>query len=261
VGLLAGFLARDLRLALLVSYWGDPTPIVLGCAALGALLWWGPLRIILAGGTAALVVLWIVVALTPLVRWLGADLVRADVLPARADAVFVLASKMQDDGEPTSVAMSRLLQGLELVAEGRAPRLVLSELPQPYQPYAPWARHVMRRLGLEQELLTVGPVRRTADEAAAVAALFRERGWSRLVLVTSPSHTRRAGAVFEHAGLDVYVSPSLETGFDSPDLPTPDGRLAAFGSVMHERLGLIYYARRGWIDPKEGGLFLGPVGR
>ena len=45
-------------------------------------------------------------------------------------------------------------------------------------------------LGLKQELLTVGPVRSTHDEAVLAARLFQERGWRSVLLVTSPTHTR-----------------------------------------------------------------------
>jgi uncharacterized SAM-binding protein YcdF (DUF218 family) len=107
----------------------------------------------------------------------------------------------------------------------------------------------VERLGVSADVITVGPVRRTRDEAVAVAALCRERGWSRLVLVTSPVHTRRAAAAFEREGLSVFVSPSLETRFDWETLDRPDQRLEAFGAILHERVGLWYYAWRGWTGP------------
>lgn len=46
----------------------------------------------------------------------------------------------------------------------------------------------------------------TWDEAQRVAAAARERGWRRVVVVTSAYHTRRAGHLFETAlGQDVRV--------------------------------------------------------
>jgi uncharacterized SAM-binding protein YcdF (DUF218 family) len=90
-------------------------------------------------------------------------------------------------------------------------------------------------------------VRSTHDEAVLVARLFRERGWRRVLLVTSPTHTRRAAAAFEREGLLVVSSPAIETRFDLERLEHPDERLFAFGSLIHERAGIAVYRYRGWI--------------
>jgi hypothetical protein len=49
-------------------------------------------------------------------------------------------------------------------------------------------------------------------------------------------------------GATIVSTPSAETRFDLETLDTWGDRLAAFGSVMHERLGLWMYARRGWVS-------------
>jgi uncharacterized SAM-binding protein YcdF (DUF218 family) len=246
VGGVGALLARDLDLPTLVSYWGSRSPLVALAALLLALLWLTRLRPLVAAFTALLAVAWLAVAFSPLTEWMARGLPRQDSERA-ADAVFVLASRTQADGEPTCTAMSRLVHGLELLGEGRAPRLVVSELPQPYAAYAPTARALMARLGLGQEVLAVGPVRSTRDEAVAVARLFRERGWRRVLLVSSPTHTRRAAASFEREGLEVVASPAIETQFDLPGLSRPDDRLFAFGALLHERAGLAYYRWKGWL--------------
>jgi uncharacterized SAM-binding protein YcdF (DUF218 family) len=241
VGSTLALLARDLDLATLVSYWGDRSPLVIAIALGVALLWTTRLRRVIALAAACLGLAWIVIAFTPTTALLARDLPRRD--PEQpADAVFVLASRIQDDGELTTTAMSRLLHALELLGQGQAPRLVLSELPPPYAPYAPAARALMAHLKLTQELLSVGPVRSTHDEAVLVARLFRERGWRRVLLVTSPTHTRRAAAAFEREGLLVVSSPAIETRLEHPD-----ERLFAFGSLIHERAGIAVYRYRGWI--------------
>jgi uncharacterized SAM-binding protein YcdF (DUF218 family) len=189
------------------------------------------------------------VGFTPLTAWMAEGLPRRDPVE-NADAVFVSASNLQQDGDPTPHALARLLRGLELVAEGRASRLVLSELRPPKPSYVPLARAEMERLGLHAEILTVGPVVNTHDEAVAVAALARERGWKRILLATSPTHSRRAAATLEHEGIAVLSSPCLEVLYDLENLDdweTVDDRFYAFGSLVHERLGLFVYRRRGWI--------------
>jgi hypothetical protein len=136
-GALAGLGAVDLNLPSLVSWYGDRSYLVPAAAILGALAWLTPLRKPVGLAVALLALLWSVVAFTPLTRWLAEGLVRRDRVEA-ADAVFVFASRVQEDGDPTSDAMSRLLKGVELVAAGHAPRLVVSEVPPPRGPTPRW---------------------------------------------------------------------------------------------------------------------------
>ena len=247
VGATGALLARDLDLPTLVSYWGARAPLTVAAALLLALLWMTRLRPLVAAATVALALAWLGVAFTPLTHLAAAGLERHD-LERPADAVYVLASRVQDDGELTSSAMSRLLHGLELLGQDQAQHLVLGELPPPYAAYAPAARRLMTSLGLKQELLTVGPVTNTREEAVQLARLFKQRGWKSVLLVTSPTHTRRAAATFEREGLVVISSPGMETRFDLETLTFPDERLLAFGTLLHERVGIEVYKRRGWIE-------------
>jgi uncharacterized SAM-binding protein YcdF (DUF218 family) len=241
-----GMLAIDLDLPALVSYSRDRTVFVVVAAAAAALLWRTRLRRLLAAAAVALAALWLAVAFTPLVRWMADGLVRRDPL-RDADAVFVFGSRLQTDGDPSGEAMSRLLKALELVAEGRTKRLVVSELYPPSKLYAPIARAWAKELAPQTEVLAVGPVANTHDEAVAVARLLRERGLHRVLAVTSPVHTRRAAATFEREGLEVIAVPAIETAYDLETLDYPGDRRRAFGPVAHERLGLLVYAWRGWV--------------
>ena len=247
VGAAANLIARDLGVPSFVSYWGDTSPLIFGGSLACAGLWLTPLRRLVVSLGAALGLAWCVVAFTPVSAWLADGLARRDP-PVAADAVVVLSSRLQEDGELTSVAMSRLLHGVELLAQGRASRIVLTELPSPYKAYAAAARQMLSALGLQAELHTVGPVEHTRDEARQVAALFRSKGWRKALLVTSPSHSRRAAASFEKEGLEVASLPAVETRFDLETLERPEERLSAFGSLVHERLGILVYRQRGWID-------------
>ncbi len=246
-GATAGFIALDLDLASLVSFWGDRTFLVPAAAFVGAALWPTPLRRLAMAGVALLGALWLAVAFTPLTARMTEGLVRRDPLQA-GDAVFVFASRIQMDGEPTTDAMSRLLRGVELVGEGRSRYLVVSEIPGPEGRYAPLAEAWVERFAPSAEVLAVGPVYNTHDEAAAVARLFRERGWKRVLAVTSPTHTRRASAALEFQGLEVVAIPSVETRFDLEGFERFGDRREAFSNLAHEWVGLFVYRRRGWID-------------
>ena len=245
-GALAGFIAVDLDLASLISYWGDRSVFVPAAAFVGAALWPTPLRHLAKVGLALLAILWLAVAFTPLTGWMAAGLVRRDPVQA-ADAVFVFASRIQRDGEPTTAAMSRLLRGLELVGEGRSNQLVVSEAPGGAR-YEPIARNWVERFVPGARVTSVGRVVNSHDEAVALARLCGERGWTSILAVTSPTHTRRASATLEGQGLDVVSVPAIETAFDLERLDYPGDRRESFSNLAHEHLGLIVYRYRGWID-------------
>ena len=246
VGALLGSFVVDLQLPSLVSYSGDRSLIVPVSAAAGALVWLSPLRRLLAAGVVLLAATWLVVCFTPLTSRLAEGLVRRDVVE-NADAVFVFASRVQEDGDPTTDAASRLLKGIELMAEGRAPLLVVSEIPPPAGSYATLARAWLHKFAGRGEVLRIGPIVNTHEEAVALARLCRERGLRRILAVTSPTHTRRAAATLEKEGLVAISVPSVETNFDVETLRLPGDRRRAFGAIAHERLGLVVYRRRGWI--------------
>ncbi|HEX9203374.1 MAG TPA: hypothetical protein VF964_05385, partial [Vicinamibacteria bacterium] len=107
VGALAGSLARDLDLLAAASFWGDRLVMVVVGAAAAALLWDTRLRPLAAGIAGGLGLLWLAASYTPLAGWLAAGLVRADPLQ-RGEAVLVLSSRLQRDGEPTPESASRL---------------------------------------------------------------------------------------------------------------------------------------------------------
>ena len=246
-GALAGFISIDLGLPALVSWWKDWSYVVAASAVVGVAVWLTPLRRLGVLTVGLLGALWLAVAFTPLTARMADGLVRRDPLQA-GDAVFVFGSSVQPDGDPTAKSMARLLRGVELVAEGRASHLVVSEIPPPAGDLAPLAREWVARFAPGTEVLVVGQIYNTHDEAVALKALFEERGWSRVLAVTSPTHTRRAAAALEAQGLEVVAVPAVETEFDLEGLAFPADRREAFGTLAHEWLGLHVYRQRGWID-------------
>jgi uncharacterized SAM-binding protein YcdF (DUF218 family) len=246
LGLVAGFIARDLDLTTLISFWGDRLVLLPIGIVLGSICATTRIRKLFYAGVASLALLWLAVAYGPLSRLLITGLVRDDALSA-ADAVLVLSSNVQDDGDPTSVQLARLYRGLEIVRDGLAPRLIVTELPDNFARQSPFAARMLSRCRPEAELVVLGPVRNTHDEALATLDYMRSKGLKRLIVTSSPTHTLRAAALFEGQGIEVMATPAIETRFDLQNLDRSEERLAAFGQVIHERLGIFVYRRRGWI--------------
>lgn len=246
LGLVAGLLARDLDLTTLVSFWGDRLILVPVGALIGALCVATRLRKPFYAVTAGLVLLWIAVSYGPVSRMLLTGLVRSDTL-GPADAVLVLSSRMQADGDPTAAQLSRLFRGLELVKDGLAPRLIISDLPPPFAAQKPFVQAMLSRFDPEVELVVLQPVLNTHDEAVMAARYLTSLGLRRIIVTTSPTHTFRGAALLEALGLEVMATPARETRFDLETLDRPEERLMSFGSIIHERLGILVYRWRGWI--------------
>lgn len=247
LGLLCFFLMHDLGLLWLIPMgrldWLWPALLPVAGAGLAATR----ARNLVPGSVLLLALLWTVVVVTPLSRAMIQPLRRADV-PAPSDAVVVLSSVVRPSGTLTTAAAIRLYSGIELVRQGYAPRLVLTELPDPNGSYSAAARERLSALELDIPVVTAaGRVRNTHDEALAISRLARERGWQRVLLVSSPLHLRRAAATFEKAGLTVLACPALSPHYDVDNPVGRSARLWAFRDGLHEWPGLWVYRWRGWL--------------
>ena len=249
LGAVAGLVIKDLNLPAMFSYWKPRAPVVGAVTIAFALLSLTRARGLIIALTVLLAGTWIAAAFSPLSIKLLPRLMRSDILSpdTRADAIFVFASSVQLDGDPSPVDMARLQRGFELLSEKRAPRLIISELPPPYDKQLALARAWAPHFANGGEILAVGPVVNTHDEAVLVAELCRKNNWKRVIAVTSPTHEKRAAAVLEKQGLQVIAVPCVETRFDLQHLDSPDDRLHAFSAAMHDQLGLWMYRLRGWI--------------
>jgi uncharacterized SAM-binding protein YcdF (DUF218 family) len=214
-------------------------------AILGALLGGTRLRLLLWVGAGLATAGLLLVGYTPLIVGPVRSLVRRDALRP-VEAVVVLSSNIQKDGDLTDVAQIRLLRGYEVLEAGLARRLVIPRLAPPKRPYLPTVRRQMQSLGLDFPIDEVGPVANTHDEAVAVARLARKEGWETVILVSDPTHLSRAAATFERAGLRVLCSPCVERNYDLENLDIPAERLHAFRDWLWETVGMWVYRRRGW---------------
>ena len=129
---------------------------------------------------------------TTILGGLGSMLVRADK-PSPADIAIVLAG---------DYAGNRILKACELIRGGLVPEVWVSgpaELTWYGTNEADAAIRFAGARGCDTGRLRPVHVSAlsTADEAAQFGALIRQRGLGRVLLVTSASHTARAGREFE----------------------------------------------------------------
>ncbi|CAM3849159.1 YdcF family protein [Deinococcus frigens] len=165
--------------------------------------------------------------------------------PQKADAIVILGGGVQCGTSALEAAsVSRLLAGLRLWRAGYAPVVTVSEQSDVFSATCPKMsaieRETVRALYPQggPEVVTLANVTTTRDEAARVRDLAAARGWTQILLVTSPSHSRRAAEIFASQGMKVISVPAPETRFDFT-LPLPSDRLLALQVVLYEWLSRV----------------------
>jgi uncharacterized SAM-binding protein YcdF (DUF218 family) len=174
--------------------------------------------------------------------------------PRRADAIVVLGGGVHDDELPTAGTTSRLVHGLRLFQRGYAPIVILTggNPERPHIPEAGVMERVARELGFNPDVLIVEKAAdRTATQGDAVATIARQRGITRVLLVTSGEHSWRAARVFHKAGLEVISTPV--TPRRPPRLTLAwhplavMDRLRALAPLLYESAAIGLYWWRGWL--------------
>jgi uncharacterized SAM-binding protein YcdF (DUF218 family) len=112
------------------------------------------------------------------------------------------------------------------------------------------ARNLLVRLGAAREnIYTEGSSRTTWENARNVAVVLKDRGVSRVALVTSAAHMPRAMLAFGRAGVACVAAPtdylSVGARISAPDFLPSFGTLQDSFSALQEYFGLVLYAVRG----------------
>jgi len=204
--------------------------------------------------TAAALVVFCVIAMTSFVTGVlpTSAMVRQDNLPAQPlDAVVVLSGGITPDGMLVPEALDRLLTGLALMRDSVAPVLVVTE-PRRSRHGVTAATDQARVRGLVARpfpMLTVDSVHTTRDEAVNAWQLLQARNATKIAVVTSPLHTRRACATFEQVGFIVTCVPAASRVYSVTGADNGSDRLTLFREWLYERAAWIEYRARGWVPP------------
>ena len=147
----------------------------------------------------------------------------------------------------------RLVHAVALYKRGKAPIIVVSGgSPVGGRSEAAQMRDLLSLLSVPAHgMVLEGRSRNTRENARYTAELLRERGVSRILLVTSALHMRRAVPLFEREGLEVFAAPTdyqrlVDTSVVPGWLPGV-GNLARSSEALHEIVGYWYYRWRGWL--------------
>ena len=220
-------------------------------------------------GTICLLIL--LIGSTPMSKWLVGSLERPyiankAVLAPVGDVVLMLGgthhpSRHAVFGMGLNATADRIITSVELVRQKKGQALVLGgggyidggKQDTEARLLQNW---IEQWKVLEAPVMVLGICQDTHGEAVRMKALAAERGWKRILLVTSASHMKRAEAVFRKEGLRVIpVACNFEVegdDFKAVDEPfTPFPKLDGFvflSRYLHEKIGWWVYRLRGWID-------------
>lgn len=212
---------------------------------LSGLLYLTRLRVILWFLVGAACILTFVVIYTPLVPTMVNFLIEDDPLE-KADAIVVLGTYVSDSGYLSNEGMNRLLRGIELAQKGYASTIITAA----YAIGAPTPeldRANLAPLLVGINLVTAASSENTFDESRAVIEYLQKSGSKKIILVTSPLHTRRTKAVFQRAGVSALVSACPQRDNNLSRLNEHRYRWGVFWNCLYESLGLFFYRSQGLI--------------
>ncbi|TLD72414.1 YdcF family protein [Phragmitibacter flavus] len=213
-------------------------------------------------------VIFSVMTCTPLASLLMARLEGVPKMPDKewpvVDAIVCLGGGAEPSFvEPTGFHLNpsadRLSTALMLHAQKKAPVLVLGgggyKESGVMHSEADRVLKGLELMGLETSgMVSLGVCANTRDEALKVSALMKERGWTKILLVTSAFHMPRAEGTFVKAGVSLggtvrcnYVSSVNHVGdFRWLHLPHANG-FNVYKYWFHEVIGTWVYQWRGWM--------------
>jgi uncharacterized SAM-binding protein YcdF (DUF218 family) len=123
-----------------------------------------------------------------------------DTQQAQFDVILVLGNPAKDDGSIGPEAKSRLLEGIRLYHAGVAPRMLLTggAVKNDFV-----EAQVMMQFARSQgvpasALFAEGRSRNTIQSAFYAYQLMQAHEWTSALVVTSPTHIRRASLIFSH---------------------------------------------------------------
>jgi uncharacterized SAM-binding protein YcdF (DUF218 family) len=224
------------------------------------LCFWTAVAVLLVCGNG-----WLVRGLTKHLEW---QYLPPNPVP-QADCILVLSGGIMPRIPPrptieVAEAGDRLLYGAYLYRQRKAPRIICTGNVATggisLRPASENMAEFLDLLGVPKEAIILeSESENTREHARNLQPMFQEKGFKRVLLVTSAMHMPRAFGVFQKQcpGIEFIPAPTdfhaTEKQIPTPwyrelvaIIPTPK-HLLDFSEVMHEYLGSFYYRLRGWM--------------
>jgi len=179
--------------------------------------------------------------------WRVAAPLRIIEAPQQADAIVIFAGGAGETGRAGGGALERLKQAVDLYKAGYARSLIISS----GYVYTLHEAEVMRASAIDEgipapAILLEEKASNTYQNVRYVDDILRAHSWTRILLVSSPYHMRRALLVWHRVAPEVAVVPTPP--IDSQFYEHQRGAsLEQVRAVLQEYVAIAVYWRRGWI--------------
>jgi uncharacterized SAM-binding protein YcdF (DUF218 family) len=138
----------------------------------------------------------------------------------RFDAIIVLGSPADRDGNPTPLQLSRVNEAVQEYERGVAPRLIFTGGPTRKRfVEAEVMARTARAEGIPDSAIVVeGQALDTIHNACYSVRIMRNRGWHSAEVVSAPSHLPRTGLIFSRMPIEwrTHAAPRFEGGSGWP---------------------------------------------
>ena len=182
---------------------------------------------------------------TPLVWWIAEPL-RLSSPPQAADAIVVFAGGVGESGEAGAGVPERVGKAIELYRAGFASSIVFSSGYVFTLREAESMKAIAVANGVPADAIVLEETAaNTYENVRNTFQIAQSRGWSRVLLVSSPYHMLRATRTWHKVAPAVTVipAPPAESQFY---LHTRGASLAQMRGILHEYVALVVYWLRGW---------------
>lgn len=155
---------------------------------------------------------------------------------SRFDAIIVLGARIDRDGNPGPVLLSRLTEGVREYERGVAPKLIVTGGEQHGHIQADIMARVLQAQGVPASAIVLEPnAGNTIENACYSARIMKQHGWQSAEVVTSASHLPRADIIFNKLPIAwrAHAAPSLS--------PSHAGDSSSADGSAIEVLHTVYY--------------------
>ena len=124
----------------------------------------------------------------------------SDTRQSQFDVILVLGNPAKADGSIAPIGKSRVLEGIRLYRAGAAPRLLMTGGAVANRFVE---GQVMRQFAISQgvppaDVLAEGESQNTIQNAYYSYKIMQAHDWHSALIVSSPTHLRRASVIFSH---------------------------------------------------------------
>ena len=134
----------------------------------------------------------------------------------RFDAIIVLGTPADADGNPTPRQLARVTEGVHEYERGVAPRLIVtgSAVGNRFVEAEVMARTAHAEGVPDSSIFPEPRARDTIQNACYAVQIMKEHGWRSAEVVSSAYHLPRAGMIFSHLPVEwrVHEAPPIEPG-------------------------------------------------